>query len=304
RKRRKYNEEFDDRVFVISPRTYQNGRYHYDDKTTIALHGVPINGWVDNANDRLASFEGGNRNLSTGCVNLEAYAFDLINELSQNHCPMYILPEDENNYFHIKNRELAFSTRVPERKQGSEPARRCEGGEVKIIDGTPACQGGDWVEDFRNVNRYYFSDLSREIYHDAYEIVGAEDSRVVEELWQERERLVGSVTAGNIDGEDFEDLAALTYAASSEEATSEDALAKFKDLYNAYYELKEYRGVNFDLLGVNEKRQAILDFYLDPNGFEKSRREKKRSVYAQIDRKKNATDLLSSAQKVRFLHHD
>lgn len=302
RKRRLYHKEFDDRVFVISPRERRNGEYVYNDSTTIALHGVPINGWVDNSTERLASFEKDNRSLSTGCVNMEAYAFDLLNNLSQNHCPLYILPEDDENYLHIKNREIQFSTSSPERKSGKEPAKYCKGGKVELKERGKECVGGVWSEDPDNVNQYYFSKLSSESHHDYVEVEG-ESAQVVNALFSDRERLINKVVANNIDSEDFEDLVSLVYATSAPNDVSQGE-AKFKDLYNAYYALRERKKVNFDLMTVSEKRERILKYYLDPNGFERDRKNVGRSAYAEIDRSKAVSELLGRAKKVRFIHED
>ncbi len=185
RKRRRYDEEFDDRVFVISPRTATEDGYSYDDSTTIALHGVPINGWVKNARERLASFEGNDSALSTGCINMEGYAYDLMNELSQNHCPVYIAPEDDKNYFFIKNREIHFSTSAPERKDGSEPARKCDG-EVRVEHGQAVCDG-EWRPDEENTNRYYYTPLSKEIYH--HDVVVSGDDKVARWLLMKKSDL-------------------------------------------------------------------------------------------------------------------
>lgn len=298
RKQRKYDEEFDDRVLVISPRYEKDGKYEYDDTVTIALHGVPINGWVKNAKQRLDSFDGGNRNLSTGCVNLEGYAYDLIEELSQNHCPMYILPQDDKNYFHIKNRELKFSTSVIKRKDGAENAKKCLDGKVVLKRGEASCEGGKWVNDKDNINRYYFSLLSNDIYATNVTVDGP-NSSVVDRLWAERENLVNSITAKNIDGEDLEDLIALTHSVSD---GADEAIDKFKDLYNSYYSLKSTKGINFDLLSKEEKRKKILKYYLDPQGFEKSRKDNQKSVYAPIDRAINIEQAYKKSEDVRFYH--
>lgn len=297
RKRRRYDEEFDDRVFVISPRERDGSGYRYDDRTTIALHGVPINGWVKNADERLQSFEGEDRALSTGCVNLEGYAYDLMNELSQNHCPVYIVPEDDKNYFHIKNREVVFSTSVPERKKGSEPAKKCAG-VVKVEKGQALCDG-EWIADEKNVNLYYFGELSKEVYHQKVVVDG--DDRVARALFADEKRLTEKVVAGNIDSEDFEDLAALSHGLAS---SKEDAESVFKDLYNSFYELKHYQFVNFDLMPAREKRKQIVEYYLDPKGLKKSRENKGKSLYFQTGEDIKVKDVLKKAQEVRFVHED
>jgi hypothetical protein len=55
------------------------------------------------------------KKLSSGCVNLEGYTYDIIDEFMQNDCPMYILPEDPDNYFVVKNGELKFGSSIQER---------------------------------------------------------------------------------------------------------------------------------------------------------------------------------------------
>lgn len=298
RKLRKYDLEFDDRVLVLSPREVKDGSYVYNDSTIIALHGVPINGYVQNASERLASFDGKNRNLSTGCVNVEAYAFDLLNGLSQNHCPLYILPEDDKNYFHIKNREMHFSTSSADRKRGSESAKRCVGGTVEFLGGETHCRGGSWVADSQNTNRYNFTPISRESYHKNLEVLG-DGAEAAKSLWRNRERLIKNVAANNIDAEDFEDLVALTHGMEVQEGEAE---AVFKDLYNAYYDLREKQDINFDRVDVEKKRKIILEYYLDPNGFRKQRIAAGRPVYGAQRSELRADTSLQKAREVRFIH--
>lgn len=294
RRMRKYDEEFNDRVFVLATRTGSEGNFQYDDKITIALHGVPINNYVSNANQRLDSFDGGNRNLSTGCVNIEGYAYDMINNLSQNHCPFYILPEDEKNYFHIKNRELLFSTDVPERKAGTEVPRRCQG-VVSLVDGQTQCTG-EWVEDPNgNVNRYYFSVTSTKKSIIDYK-VGESSNPVISKLLSNRDNLIDEATRGQIDEEDFSDLAAMTYALSVGQSNfkSEET---FKDLYNAFYRLRENNEINFERMNVEEKRMTIMGYYLDPS-FAASQS----NLHAPINRSRDIGANLELANRVRFIY--
>ena len=297
RRARKYDEEFNDRVFVLATKDERSGEAVFDDKITIALHGVPINNYVNNANERLNSFDGGNRNLSTGCVNIEGYAFDMVNNLSQNHCPMYILPEDENNYFHVKNRELQFSTSIPERRAGSEVPKRCQG-VVSLVDGKTQCTG-EWIEDPNgNVNRYYYSDISHKKSISDYR-VGEVRNQVVQELFDKRVSLIEETTRSQIDEEDFIDLSAITYALSEGEDNFK-ATDTFKDLYNAYYKLKNNQGINFDMMSVEDKRMTILGYYLDPNGFESDQG----STHTRINRSKSVSEYLDLTERVRFIYNE
>lgn len=294
RRARKYDDEFNDRVFVLATKDEQNGQTVYDDKITVALHGVPINNYVGNANERLASFDGGNRNLSTGCVNIEGYAFDMINNLSQNHCPLYILPEDENNYFHIRNRELQFSTDIPERRKGEEVPKRCQG-VVSFVDGETQCTG-EWITDPNgNVNRYYYSDMSKKETITDYK-VGEAKNLVLEELMDNKSDLIQNVTRSQIDEEDFSDLSALSYALSVGENNFK-AVDTFKDLYNAYYKLRN-QGINFERMNVEEKRMTILGYYLEPSGFQIDQGE----TYAPINRSKSVGEYLELSERVRFIY--
>lgn len=294
RRLRKYDEEFNDRVLVLATRSGTQGNFNYDDKITIAMHGVPVNNYVSNARQRLDSFDGGNRNLSTGCVNIEGYAYDMINNLTQNHCPLYILPEDDQNYFHIKNRELHFSTDVADRKKGVETPKRCQG-VVRLVDGKAQCTGL-WVDDPKgNVNRYYYSPVSTKKTITAYR-VGESSNPVMESLINNRDRLIADTNA-QIDEEDFSDLSALTYALSVGQGNfkSEET---FKDLYNAYYRLKTNDEMNFERMSVEEKRMTILGYYLDPSGFGLD----SSSTYAVINRNRDVGQNLELASRVRFIY--
>jgi hypothetical protein len=295
RSARKYDDEFKDRVFVLATKHENGDSVTYDDKITIALHGMPSSEYVSNVQERLASFDGGNRNLSTGCVNIEGYAFDMINNLSQNHCPLYILPEDENNYFHIKNRELQFSSNIPERKRGTESPKRCSGSVVIMPNGEPKCNG-EWQEDPANTNRYYFTPLSSKETLIDYS-VGEGKNEVVNRLFKEKTNLIKEVASNNIDEEDFTDLVALTYALSEgqDNFKSEDT---FKDLYNAFYKLKVNKEIQFDRMSLEDKRLTILGYYQDPNGFIKEQGES----YAPIESTRSVSENVKLSQRVRFIY--
>jgi len=296
RRARKYDDEFDDRVFVLGTRSRnKSGEYEYDDKITIALHGVPIKDYVSNANERLASFDGGNRNLSTGCVNIEGYAFDMVNNLSQNHCPMYILPEDDKNYFHIKNRELSFSTSINERKEDKESPMRCSGEVVIGPNGKPICNG-QWTQDPNNHNRYYYSPLSHKQTIRDYR-VGESKVKVVDDLMKNKDQLIREITKEQIDEEDFTDLAAMTYALSVGENNFK-TMDTFKDLYNAYYKLKENQGINFERMSVEDKRLTILGYYQDPSGFRKDQG----NTYAPVITKRSVSENIQLSSRVRFIY--
>lgn len=295
RSARKYDEEFKDRVFVLGTRHKNGDNYTYDDKITIALHGVPSSEYVSNAQERLASFDGGNRNLSTGCVNIEGYAFDMINNLSQNHCPLYILPEDPNNYFHIKNRELLFSTDKPKRKEGTENPMRCQGTVSILPDGEPRCNG-EWKEDPNNVNRYYFSEMSDKKTVVDYQ-VGEGKNKVVDELFNKKNELIENVTENNIDEEDYTDLVSLTYALSEGQANF-NAEATFKDLYNAYFKLKSKKNINFERISMEDKRLTIMGYYQDPSGFIADQGES----YAPIVSSRSVSENVKLSERVRFIY--
>ncbi len=117
----------------------------------------------------------------------------------------------------------------------------------------------------------------------------------------EEERLIKDVVASNIDGEDFEDLASLAHGIAN---SVEDAEAVFKDLYNAYYDLQRYQFVNFDKTTVDEKRELILNYYLDPKGLKKSRENRGKSLYFNQTAGLKKEDILEKAKEVRFVHED
>jgi hypothetical protein len=295
RSAREYDKEFQDRVFVLGTRHKNGDDYSYDDKITIALHGVPSSKYISNAQERLASFDGGNRNLSTGCVNIEGYAFDMLNNLSQNHCPVYILPEDPDNYFHVKNRELLFSTSKPERKRGEENPLRCQGSVSILPNGEAKCNG-EWKEDPNNINKYHFTDLSDKQTVTDY-LVGEGKNAVVDELFKNKNILIEEVTKNNIDEEDYTDLVALTYALS-EGQDSFNAQATFKDLYNAFYKLQTNKGINFERMSMEDKRLTILGYYQDPSGFIKDQGES----YAPIITARSVSENVRLSERVRFIY--
>jgi hypothetical protein len=283
RKKRIYDKEFNDRVFLIATRDGANGNFTYDDKITIAVHGVPINGFVKNARERLESFEGENRNLSTGCVNLEGYAFDMIDEMSQNHCPLYILPEDPNNYYYVKNRELIFSTSIEERKTGRESAKRCQG-YIRLIQGKPICEG-TLVDDPKNINRYYFGDVSSNQRLKGFIVKGSPQH--IEGIFNNKQYIINELTNKNIDEEDFMDLASLSYALNPD--SSQYNIDLFKDLYNSYYHLN--KNYNFDKVSQEQKRTQILEFYFQ-------------SIKSNQEKPIRIKHFLEKAKEVNFIYEN
>jgi hypothetical protein len=234
RKQRLYDLEFNDRVLVL-----------YSDKDdpkneeVQAIHGVPNQNWIKNKDKRMRSFAGDNsdRKLSTGCVNLEGYSYDIINEFMQNKCPIYILPEDKDNYYFLKNGTLKFSSTSEERKKNEENS-------VMIYtDGTKR-------EDPNNFNHYRFSPIDKT--NRVVSIKGeAKDSLVLATLLQEKEELYKRSRL--LENDDFEDLMSMTYAITLDPKESK---AIFLNLYNSMYREKAP-----ETLSQKAKRKEILKRY-------------------------------------------
>jgi hypothetical protein len=242
RKARKYDDEFNDRVIVMTSQSVSGDSYTYPE-TIQAVHGVPNAGWVRNRHTRMSSFDNphANMKLSTGCVNLEGYTYDILSEFNKDECPMYILPEDPKNYFVVKNRKLNFSSSVAERKKGKEKSKK------KV--------GGQFVDDPQNTNQYYFTPRNLEFHISGYQVPSGK-SDVVDAVFDAKEELFSRAKV--MENDTFEDFTKLTYGITTNPQEAKDV---FINLYSAYYRSVHQDGSHIDFMPTDEKRKLILERY-------------------------------------------
>lgn len=235
RAKRQYDKEFNDRVMVLYSKKKDGQREEVQ-----AVHGVPNIGWIKNRDSRMNAFDDKNAamNLSTGCVNLEGYTYDIMNQFIGNNCPMYILPEDKSNHFYLKNGELNFSTDNKKRKSDKEHSK------MNLSD-------GEQVEDPQNYNQFNFTPLNKENAIQNYKTVNGTSSSVIDEILKSKAELYRR--AVQIENDDFEDISSLVYALTNEKEKASDL---FIDLYNSFYhsDIK-------DMMSSREKKKKILEFY-------------------------------------------
>jgi len=235
RKLRKYDKEFNDRVMVMYSKKEGGIREEVQ-----AIHGVPNIGWINNRDSRMNSFDdkSASMKLSTGCVNLEGYTYDIMDEFIGNNCPMYVLPEDNTNYFNIKNGDVVFTTDSTLRKSQKE-------------NSSMVLSSGEKIKDPNNFNQFNFNPRNKENFVAGYELIAGNESKVLSKLLAEKDTLYKR--AAIIENDDFEDLLELTYAMTNNE---EEAVDIFIDLYKALY-----RSSPKDSLLKNEKKIVILKRY-------------------------------------------
>lgn len=167
-----YKEEFNNKVIVLGKMINSGNEVREEEEKILAIHGVPNAEWIGsdgkvkklgNKKERMLSFEKNwDKKLSTGCVNLEAYTFDIVEELVHANCPIYILPEDKDNYFYVKNYEMNYSTSKEKRFTGEENSQIYSGNEL--------------TEDTKNFNRYNFTEPSKKV--NFTEVKGSENQFV------------------------------------------------------------------------------------------------------------------------------
>ena len=235
RKSRKYDQEFNDRVMVIYSKKENGNREEVQ-----AIHGVPNIGWINNRDSRMKSFDDkkASMKLSTGCVNLEGYTYDIMDEFIGNNCPMYVLPEDKDNYYNIKNGEVVFTTDNSLRKSQKEHSNM-------------VLSSGEKVKDPNNYNQYNYNPKNRNNHVKGYLLADGTKSKVLSKLLAEKETLYRR--AAVIENDDFEDLVELTFAITKDE---EKAVDVFIDLYKAFY-----RSSPINSLKKYQKKIMILKRY-------------------------------------------
>ena len=236
RKKRKYDQEFNDRVLVIYSPFGGNGEGNKEEVQ--AIHGVPNDGWVGNKKFRMESFESENKlkKLSTGCVNLEGYTYDMMEEFVGHKCPIYILPEDKDNYYHMKNGEILFSTGIADRKFGKEKA-----------------------SDGKNVNLYNYNPRSKSV-----KVIGYNtdklNSSVLDQVFNDFPEL--RKRAPHMENDDFQDYAALTHALTQDPLKAKQV---FLDLYASAFRYKDKGDKNqrakFEKGTMGQRRKTILESY-------------------------------------------
>ena len=145
---RKYDQEFNDRVIALS---YKDSNGDFKEEKILALHSVPNIGWIKNRDVRLKSLdkEKLENKLTTGCVNITGLTHDITNQYLGDKCPVYILPEDEENFFFIKNNELLFTTKNNVKRLGLEKSK-------KLVD-------GQYVDDENNQSIVKYNSSSNEV---------------------------------------------------------------------------------------------------------------------------------------------
>ena len=234
---RDYQREFNNRVLVIySP---FDGNENGEKEEIQAIHGVPNPGkWTGNRHARMTSFENENqkRKLSTGCVNVEAYTYDMMEEFLGHQCPIYILPEDKDNYYHMKNGQMLFSTGIADRKFEKEKA-----------------------SDGKNINIYNYNPRSKEVRVKGYD-KSKISSKVLDQVFADFPEL--RKRAPHMENDDFQDYAALTHSMTSD---PQKAKQIFLDLYTSAFRLKNKadkdKSAAFEQATMVQRRKMILESY-------------------------------------------
>ena len=204
-----------------------------------AIHAVPNQEWIINRHQRMSSFDKKdiNMNLSTGCVNLEGYSYDILNEYIGDKCPIYILPEDEKNYYAVKNGLLKFTTNDRKRKNQKENSSNRD---VK----------GRLSVDRENINIYRYTPKNKNN-NIKFPIGEFKKSPVLMKLLGYRDELYRRAVA--IESDDFEDILSLTASIESNPIKAKDV---FLNLYRSFYREKIS-----DDESVKVKRFKILNRY-------------------------------------------
>lgn len=266
RKLREYDDEFNDRVLAI----YSYREKINDDKERVvykkeeiqAVHSVPNKKWVPSTHKkRMKSFENEDpegKRLSSGCVNLEGYTYDIMNEFMKNDCPVYILPEDSKNYFIVKNGEMNFSTGSKDRKLKKENASL-----KRIIDDpdNPGKTKVDIIDDPRNFNEYLYTPAQSKVTVTGHDKDKTE-SEVLDQIFKNKEKILVDNKESIIENDEFQDFAAITYAITEDKSKAKEI---FGDLCESLNDFKNNSSdtdrEKFDKAPMRERRAVIIHNY-------------------------------------------
>jgi hypothetical protein len=161
-----------------------------------------------------------------------------MDEFIGNNCPMYVLPEDKDNYYNIKNGEVVFTTDNSLRKSQKEHSNM-------------VLSSGKKIKDPKNYNQYNYNPKNRKNHVKGYLLTDGTKSKVLSKLLTEKETLYKR--AATIENDDFEDLVELTFAITKDEKKAVDV---FIDLYKAFY-----RSSPKNSLKKYQKKAMILKRY-------------------------------------------
>jgi hypothetical protein len=178
--------------------------------------------------------------LSTGCVNLEGYSYDILDEFLGHNCPMYILPEDKENLYVVKNGELVFTTTKDIRK----------GLTKKKEHSLMIRSDGSKVDDPLSYNEYRFTTLNKTNQIKKIKTPYT-NNKVAKQLLIDKKELFKRAKA--MESEDFEDLLSIAISIESDPVQAKQV---FLNLYNAQYREKLSPG-----LSLKDKRTRILKRY-------------------------------------------
>ena len=88
-------------------------------ESVMAVHVVPNEG--DYIQERLNHFEeDGNRARTGGCINLEGYSYSIYRNYMKKNCPLYVLPQEKEHVFMVKNGKMNFTTLESDKRAGDE----------------------------------------------------------------------------------------------------------------------------------------------------------------------------------------
>ena len=117
-------------------KNYSNNILQVEDQSVFAIHQVP-----NNLSKRYQSFGTGDpedRRVSQGCVNMKKSDFISLTQWIKPSCELYVLPEEENNKFIVKDGriELVSTTKVENAKNYnySKPHSVPKSIDIRIID--------------------------------------------------------------------------------------------------------------------------------------------------------------------------
>lgn len=239
-----YKDEFNNKVIVLGKMVNAGAESVEEEEKILAIHGVPNDEWMGsdgkikklgNKKERMKSFaKGSDKRLSTGCINLEAYTFDVVEELVHAECPVYILPEDQNNYMYVKNYEINYSTTISERYSGLEHSLILKDGEL--------------VEDENNFNRYNYSSPLKKVLFTAIE---GRDTKGLEAILLQKEKFLDEFS--NLESDDLELSLSLVIGSG---LAGEEAIAELRRI-NKYLDENKFNR-KFQLFDSRAKKEEIL----------------------------------------------